>query len=340
MTTTKSTKSVESIFIALSPLQLLFCYEAKLHYGLKNDVILLPVDRESRGGKAIKKLLERQSWTNVYFISHKHKLSTLRPALNRLKSILTATSVTLVHSEPTHIYARAILGQFTVTREILVDDGTASFVEIPKIYQEQYVQKYSFNWKAALFLLQGIQLPRELKYDHVEFFSIFQKEFSQYPKVVFNDMSALMASLIDSEQGKKGEPEIAFIGQPFVSSNGIKEANYLAYIQHAKRDNPGHKLRYFPHRCEDPNFLDRLSKMEGIEVNQSPLPLEVELSQHPTIVHMYSIASTTMFTLPKIYPNLVIHRVVTQADDYIQPHWFEGITNVEHRLEAFNTLKR
>lgn len=338
MMTLTNNRNNASIFIALSPLQLLFCYEAKIHYGLENDIILLPVDRESRGGKAIEKLLERQSWTNVHFISHKHKLSTLRPAINRVKSVLKTSSVTLVHSEPTHLYARAILGQFAVTREILVDDGTASFNEIPLIYQDQYVKKFSFNWKAALFLLQGIQLPRELKYDHVEFYSIFQKELSSYPKVVFNDMSALMASLVDSVQGKENKPEIAFIGQPFVSSNGIKEASYITYIKNAMADNPGHKLRYFPHRCEDPSFLERLSQMDGVEVNQSPLPLEVELSQHPTIVHMYSIASTTMFTLPRIYPNLIIHRVVTQADDYIESHWFERITNIEHRLAEFDTL--
>ena len=81
--------------------------------------------------------------------------------------------------------------------------------------------------------------------------------------------------------------EIFFIGSPYIEDSLIKKSVYFSYLDIIKRDFENKKIKYFPHRRENPNNLIFLKENYNFSIQEIDLPIEfyfLRLEKSPKII--------------------------------------------------------
>jgi hypothetical protein len=108
--------------------------------------------------------------------------------------------------------------------------------------------------------------------------------------------------------GTGQNPINIIIGSKFLDLGLCSEGAYLGCLEYIlEQSKNGYPTYYIPHRGETERYLTLVSRLPGLSVRKTRLPIEFvgpELASD--LVEVSGVASTALFVLPLLYPNAVI----------------------------------
>lgn len=297
-----------NVFVASTPLQLISCAEARHAYGCRLEdsllVIARPDNRETERQMAM--LVNALGWRagEITYLTKRTfyvRLASLARRLSgrRIERLFIGNKASWIHE----VFYRG----FDSNQLVFVDDGLATMKYYYAIHREGIASRMSVS-KRRLLRALGIRIRRTVP-DTMVFFTFFPLRSTDRIKVRHHDFpvfrNCFQAAARDSR-----EPLVGFLGQPFGGEDRLQRL--MVQMQYITSCHPGTRIVYFMHRKECRDELQKVLAEYPVDIHQAGRPIEIEVAlSGRRYLAFYSFASTALFTLKTIFPDI---RVV-QIDD-------------------------
>lgn len=321
-----------NLFLVTSPFQLICAIEAKNHFKTKNNVLIIRHERHESTLNQIGLLLNKNDWSEIIFIGRKNKIYGMWKLIYDIKKINSNLHFDNVFYADYSAWRTAVLlNNITVEREVMFDDGVGTLREyVGKIKPELEVSRNKPT-RDLLLKLMGVRPPRLIyPRNKFSFFTFFNLEDCNF-HVELNNFNVLKKKL-NSTECFKIEAKAAFIGQGMVAEKGVKLEKYCKLLSSIIALHP-QGIIYFPHRTETNIVKDAISSIPKLEYHQSSLPLELEIGEKQLkLCAIYSITSTAVVTIGKIYPDIPVWDVDVPIEHYVIKEFGENFQQVSKTL--------
>ena len=300
-----------NVFVASTPLQLISCSEARHFYGCSRETTLLiiarPDNRETEEQMAF--LAEALGWHGVETIHLKKSSFYLRLgavarnlARRTIKRLFIGNKSSWIHE----VFYRG----FDSEQLIFVDDGLATVRYYHAIHDEGIASRIS-SGKKRLLSAMGIRIHRTVP-GVIAFFTCFPLQSSDLVEVQVHDFPVFRDTFKTSARDSDLTPLVGFLGQPFGGEDRLQQLRLQ--IQHVVERHPDSPIVYFMHRKETRADLERALAGFPVEIRQAGRPIEIEVAlSGETYIAFYSFASTALFTLKKIFPEMQVFQIDDSA---------------------------
>jgi hypothetical protein len=176
-------------------------------------------------------------------------------------------------------YQRLFLKRKTFEKSYILDDGTESIVK----FKNKYLDELAAKSKSPFELFTMFKVAKNFKYP-----------------ITINELLFFKKKI----ETKHTNDEIYIIGQPLSELNIISKNQYCIFIENILKINMGYKIKYFPHRLENPSHLKKIFKNYNVEIFITKSFFEIFLIKNKylpkTIIGFYSTALISVaFSLPK-----------------------------------------
>ena len=255
---------MKSLAIISSPLQLLSLGEFIFQGNIKNYFLIILYKNKQE-------LDQIKSMCNFYNVKISSIIKgrklfqylSLRLIINKLKNV-NQIILGNFFSDP-HIY---ILNNFKTDDIVVLDDGMVVH-RIPNYINSKKKILTQSRLRNLIFSFFNINVQPPSK---IRLFTIFSIKSNRYIKVKRNELSYLYSKLGNIQSSQK----IILIGQPFVELNTLSRDNYLLNIKKIVQLNDLNVI-YYPSRKEDRKNLELINQIDGIEVINPTLSIELYL---------------------------------------------------------------
>jgi hypothetical protein len=263
-----------SLAVISSPFQLFCLNELIKQKEIVNVEVLLLYNKQSY--KAYQEALDLFEIKGVKMILRKRFITRLQLLLF---SLLSRKCKYLIIGNFMDNYQRLFLKRMTFEKSYILDDGTESIVK----FKNKYLDELAVKSKSQFELFTMFKVIKNLKY-HITINELlfFKKEI----------------------ETKHTNDEIYIIGQPLVELNVISKNQYCIFIENILKINSGSKIKYFPHRLENTNYLKDIFKTYDVETFIMKSFFEIFLIKNKylpkRIIGFYSTALISVaYSLPK-----------------------------------------
>lgn len=201
-----------------------------------------------------------------------------------------------------------------------MDDGLATVTYYHAIHDEGIASRISTAKKRLLRIL-GIRIHRVVP-DIIAFFTFFPLPTSDLVQVLVHDFPVFRETFKTSARDGSQTPMIGFLGQPLGGEDRFQQLKLQ--IRHVVDRHPDSRVVYFLHRKESREELEALLAEFSLEIRQAGRPVEVEVALSGEIyLAFYSFASTALFTLKKIFPEIRVFQIDDAALGARLPYYDE-----------------
>ena len=255
---------MKSLAIISSPLQLLSLGEFIFQGNIKNYFLIILYKNKQE-------LDQIKSMCNFYNVKISSIIKgrklfqylSLRLIINKLKNV-NQIILGNFFSDP-HIF---ILNNFKTDDIVVLDDGMVVH-RIPNYINSKKKILTQSRLRNLIFSFFNIKVQPPSK---IRLFTIFSIKSNRYIKVKRNELSYLYSKLGNIQSSQK----IILIGQPFVELNTLSRDNYFLNIKKIVQLNNLNVI-YYPSRKEDRKNLELINQIDGIEVINPTLSIELYL---------------------------------------------------------------
>ncbi|MGK5498596.1 hypothetical protein [Streptomyces sp. URMC 125] len=213
---------------------------------------------------------------------------------------------------------------------VVVDDGTATMEFVAQLARGERLVRWhrrgAGGARAALFAPVSAAARRRMSPAagrRVEVFSAMPVEAPGHVAVVRNDFSWTRARF--------GPPTLTdgtdLVGTSLVETGVVDPGRYLEAVVSLARAHG--TTRYFAHRRESPDKLQRIAAAAGLEIVRPDLPLELVARRGPVGHTVLSFPSTVVHTLPLALAGTGVTVAVCDVD----PAWLTE--NASPRAHGF-----
>lgn len=316
-----SAASPINVFVASTPLQLISCSEARYHYGCSSEKTLLiiarPDNRETEGQMAF--LAEALGWQGIETIYLKKSSFYLRLG-SVARSLSKRTIERLFIGNKSSWIHEVFYRGFDSEQLIFVDDGLATVTYYHAIHDEGIASRIS-PAKKRLLRTMGIRIHRVVP-EVIAFFTFFPLPNTELVQVRVHDFPVFRKTFKKTPCDNSQTPLVGFLGQPFGGEDRLQQLKLQ--IQHVVERHPDSRVVYFMHRKESREELETLLAEFPLEIRQAGRPIEVEVALSGEIyLAFYSFASTALFTLKKIFPEIRVFQIDDAALGARLPYYDE-----------------
>lgn len=327
-----------NLFLITSPLQLINAIEAKAHFKLTSNIlVVIFTEHESKNKKQISRLIKDEEWDEVIRFDQRLK-NTKSTFLRQIKlvKLLQKKSYDMLFCGDFSSINKMIIANVEKKKVYLMDDGAVTINrylnELGIKYSDQKVplKKKVRQWRFNLFGLKTIPT------DTINMFTSYNLAPHGNEEIVRNELkyfkeTFLAEAIVDNT--------VYFLGQPLSEIHVIQRVSYLNYIQAIKNYYDTKNIVYIPHRAED--VIDDIMAMEDeqFKVVYTELPIELEFittNRYP--LQICSFFSSALFTLNIIYPESTIIAFEIEQDKMISPR--PGIDNVYNYITKSTSIKK
>lgn len=297
------------VFVASTPLQLISCSEARHAYGCKPENTLLivarPDNRETE--RQMTYLANALGWQGIETVYLNKRTFYLRLGIvikrlsrRRIERLFIGNKASWIHE----VFYR----RFESNELIFVDDGLATVLYYHDMQSPPVSSRIPVA-KERLLRRLGVRLERAIP-NEVVFFSFFPLTDTNRVSVKHHDFPVFRKTFVTEPRDHSGKTNVGFLGQPFGGQDRLKRLELQ--IRHVLSCHPGVRIIYFMHRKENRDELLSVLSDFPVELRQAGRPIEIEVALSGEVyLAFYSFASTALFTLKTMFPDL---RVV-QLDD-------------------------
>lgn len=283
-----------SISLVRTPFQLFNCIEACNKFNAKGTNILICIYKNDIDEKIFRNIIDNDFWKEVYFykLTFFNKIFysiNLNKILNKYKSseycFFGLITSYIIHS----------INRISASKNILIDDGNETLLIAKNIKEKNYDKKF-FKKKLINFILR-----RDFSLDflnNLEIFSFYNLDsFNLDNKLIKNEYVFFRKSIKQLPIEKK----IFFIGSNLIGTYISKDyfENILRNVVNYYSD---YEINYIPHRYEDLEYLEHLSKDFKFKIKKFSTILELgilEYGKRP--FGLISIRSTALETIGYLY---------------------------------------
>lgn len=326
-----------NLFLITSPLQLINAIEAKAHFNLTlNILVVIFTEHESKNKNQISRLINEDEWDKVIRFDQRLKNSkTTFLRQIKLVRLLQKESYNMLFCGDFSSINKMIIANVQKEKVYLMDDGAVTINrylnELGVKYSDQKIplKKKVRQWRFNLFGLKTIPT------DTINMFTSYELTPHGNEEIVRNELkyfkeTFLAQAMIDNT--------VYFLGQPLSEIHVIKRETYLEYIQSIKNYYDT-KIVYIPHRAE--HVIDDIMAMEDerFKVVYTDLPIELEFittNRYP--MQIGSFFSSALFTLNIIYPEATIIAFEIEHEKMITPR--PAIDNVYNYMAKSTSIKK
>ncbi len=305
-----------NLFLVTSPFQYICANEARIEYKAEDTVLVLVEQPREAGEKQIAKLLNKSDWTDIIYIPRTSRTKNIPSLIKKLKSKYSQFD-TYFYAEYHSWRTQLIAKNLAFKKHIYFDDGTMTIIEY-----EDYLKKRAPYQRNRI--LQDVQLRlrsitptgKMLFPNNFELFSIFH--FNELDFSYKANQLSHVQSLFSNYSPLINTAPAGFIGQAMVSEQGgVTLDCYIRIIQRYIDATNCSSLLYFPHRSESSNVTKNIKNIKGLIYHASEFPLEIELAnKNIQLSCLGGIASTALYTLSLMYPELPMYNALQKQSDY------------------------
>ena len=300
----------KTLIIIESPLQLLCAYEAISFFKIDYKLYIRLSDSKSTNLQMLN-ITRELNFENVNYIN----IPTTRNFLSILKIIKYLIIFKFSNFDYYIIgnYLSGFFNQFIkiISKEkiILLDDGVATF----KIQRE----------------LISKSLPLTL-------FTMFEIDELKGQEIYNNTFITLKTLYLESKQYKD-----IFIGGKLVELGFLSTDSYVRVIKRAIKNSKENGILYFPHREASKELLNKIEKLDNLEIVHSKSTIEFYLLKNgikPN--YIYSLLSSALFSLSIIFKEV---KVIAYKPKFNRNHREGDIEKVyglikKHKLIKLETI--
>ncbi|MFK5950280.1 MAG: hypothetical protein QM500_16090 [Methylococcales bacterium] len=158
---------------------------------------------------------------------------------------------------------------------VSLDDGNATIL-LAKERRGHMLsdERIGIKKKSKLFLKKVFQNIKNIEYDKLEFFTIYDITPGDNDSVIRNEFKHLRSGLTSMSISEV----VYFIGSPVSESGIMNQYDYLKHLKRVKVYYKDKKMLYVSHRRENKTNLSEISRELGIEVVTFDYPIEYQLS--------------------------------------------------------------
>ncbi len=301
-----------NLYIVHSPLQILSAIEAKNHFNLKNNILLIVKNKLPKNNELMSNVLQYSKWDKIVELNY-NKNSKFINTVKLIKE-LKYYSYKYIFTGNVGNTNEAIISNLNKEKKFLIDDGTATLVyhkENSKNKPNNISSTFSIRkLRYKLFLL------KHNKVKDLSYFTFFNIKPYNNEDIIKNDFAYLKEKFLNSS--KKLHNTVYIIGQS-IGNLYISNELYLIYIKQIIQDNSNKKIVYFPHRYEDLHILLNELGSENFSIKESILPIELEiLSSNSYPESIVSFFSTALFTLNILLDDTDVSSYVIEYDKVLK----------------------
>lgn len=265
----------KSYLFVESPLQLLNAYEAIHKFNLKNYKIIIRLSNHIENDKQIKFLVKQLNLNNFEFIlinSDKKTINDIfKILINKYKYKFQNNIDKVFIGNYDSGFFKIIMKQFNKDKIILLDDGSKTLA-----IQKQFSKDCFYN----LFTI----------YDIAPF---------KGQKIYKNEYKGIRIKLQDLKVAKN---KILFLGAKLSEIGIIEEKKYIELLQKISRKYNDKTIIYITHRGESKNKLQKIEKIENIDIKRFNFPIELlGLFETSIPCKVASFYSTAVLTIKYLY---------------------------------------
>ncbi|MBW4936474.1 alpha-2,8-polysialyltransferase family protein [Marinobacter sp. F4206] len=297
-----------NVFVASTPLQLIGCSEAREHYGCASDscvlIVARPDNKETESQMAF--LADSLGWKgqDTVFLGKTSFYFRLGSIFRRLSGCLIARL--FIGNKNSWVHEIFYLG-LDSAQVIFVDDGLATVKYYHAIHDESFHPRIS-SGKRRVLAAMGIQLTAERDTGTVAFFTCFPLPDSERISIEIHDFPLFRRTFKTDVSNSGNRPVVAFLGQPFGGEERLERLKMQIQLVVQRHKNA--RILYFLHRKEVPGELERVLGAFPVEIRQAGRPIEVEVAMSgESYLGFYSFASTALFTIKKIFPEMQVFQI-------------------------------
>lgn len=319
-----------NVFVASTPLQLISCSEAREHYGCASDscvlIVARPDNKETESQMVF--LAGALGWNDRQTVflgkmSFYLKLATIFRRLSKRQ-----IPRLFIGNKNSWVHETFYLG-LDSAQVIFVDDGLATVKYYHAIHDESFCSRVS-SGKRRVLAAFGIRLNHVHDTSSIAFFTCFPLPDSERISIENHDFPLFRRTFKSHAPSSDGRPVVAFLGQPFGGEERLEQLK--VHMQFVVERHKNARILYFLHRKEIPEELEKVLGAFPVEMRQAGRPIEVEVAMSgETYLGFYSFASTALFTIKKIFPEMQVF----QIDDKVLASklpYYDEIVQMLHRI--------
>ncbi len=319
-----------NLFVASTPLQLISCSEAREHYGCAADscvlVVARPDNKETESQMAF--LAETLGWKDqeTVFLGKTSFYFKLAALFRRLSG--RPITRLFIGNKNSWVHETFYLG-LDSAQVIFVDDGLATVKYYHAIHDESFCSRVS-SGKRRVLAAMGIRLTHVHDPNSIAFFTCFPLPDSERISIEIHDFPLFRRTFKTHAKNSDSRPVVAFLGQPFGGEERLEQLKM--HMQFVVERHKNARILYFLHRKEIPAELEKVLGAFPVEIRQAGRPIEVEVAMSgESYLGFYSFASTALFTIKKIFPEMQVFQIDDKILASRLPYYGE-IVQMLHRI--------
>ncbi|WP_045422142.1 hypothetical protein [Vibrio jasicida] len=304
-----------NLFLVTSPFQYICAIEAKAHYKVRNNILLLVEQPSEPGLSQQKKLVNENEWDHVIKIPRKNRTRNLPKVIKEIWKITQKKQINnFFHAEYNGWRTKLLLRNLSIDKEVYFDDGTLTINE----YEEEIRSKAIYSRKRFIndlaLKFQGITPIGELSQsEKLELFTIF--DIANPEHVIVKNTLAVLKKKVDSTELFDPTSPVGFIGEGAIGHKRRKTQEvYVEEVRTFVLNHPQGVI-YFPHRTEAEEVKEAIKSIPDLTYHQSEYPLEIELVEKKIkLSKLIGALSTAQYTASLIYKDMPIYTIKTLTD--------------------------
>ena len=308
-----------NLFLITSPLQLINAIEAKSHFKLTSNIlVVIFTEHQSKNKNQISRLINEDEWDHVIRFDQRLK-NTKTTFLRQIKlvKLLQKKSYNMLFCGDFSSINKMIIANVKKKKVYLMDDGAVTINRhLNELGGKNSTQKIPLKrkirqWRFNLFGLKTIPT------DTINIFTSYELTPHGNEEIIRNELKYFRETFLANATI---DNTVYFLGQPLSDIQIIGRETYLRYIK-AIRNYYGTKIVYIPHRAE--HTMQDIEEMEDelFEVMYTDLPIELEFittNRYP--MQIGSFFSSALFTLNIIYPECKITAFEIETEQIKENH--------------------
>lgn len=329
---------MNNLFLITSPLQLINAIEAKEHFKLTSNIlVVIFTEHASKNKNQISRLIKEEEWDQVIRFDQRLKNSkTTFLRQIKLVKLLQKESYNMLFCGDFSSINKLIIANVEKQKVYLMDDGATTINrhihELGVKHSDQKIPltKKIRHWRFNLFGLKTIPT------DTINLFTSYDLTPHGNEEIVRNELKYFKETFLAHATV---DNTVYFLGQPLSDIEMITRETYLGYLK-AIRDYYGTKIVYIPHRAEHTMQDIEAMQDESFEVMYTDLPIELEFitaNRYP--MQIASFYSSALFTLNIIYPECTITAFEIEAEKILSKRT-GALESVYAYMEAHTSIKK
>ncbi|MDV2857682.1 hypothetical protein [Oceanimonas sp. CAM02] len=326
-----------NLFLINSPFQLICALEAKMEYGLENNILAITKQATEKSQKQLNSLVNNEDWDKIVNLPGRSKVFSVPLFISRVRKMNNGKPLNnIIYPDYLCWRANLILKNIKHQKSIMIDDGAMTITH----YLDYLKDKKSFSRpkgvKDVIIRLMSLKPVKNMDFrENFELYSTFS-----FPKESFiekrNKLKILKRSIKTKGIVNESSPA-AFIGQGYIGSIA-KIEDYIKKIDYFHKK-VNRKIIYFPHRSESLEVKEAISNLDYITYHDSEWPIELELSEKAiSLSCIGGIMSTALYTLSVIYSDIDIYNITTAPDYYFDESVHKESLYVEEYYKSNNII--